>query len=190
MEFTTQRLKYIKFVLENTLANNLIKKCTIYTNISSCLDQMKADVELWLDMKENIQGDVIIIYGNLKSEVKFVSAEHFTQVISNPKKLINSNKFYPRILLATAGSIGVSLDSPDVYSLYRGGISTSIFEMLQQMGLCGRGRTNDRGTVMDNFYLMLSCDDFIYLNTRLFHPYPPIPRYIKPIINIVEETKM
>ena len=29
------------------------------------------------------------------------------------------------------------------------------------------------GTVTDNFYLVLSYDDFIYLNTRLYKP--PIP---------------
>ena len=92
VDFTTQRLKYIKSVLEDTLANNLKKKCIIYTNTSSCLEQMQADIELWLDMKEDIQGDVIVIYGDLKPEVKFVSAERFTQVITNPEELINSKK--------------------------------------------------------------------------------------------------
>ena len=141
-------------------------------------------------MKEDIQGDVIIIHGNLKPEVKFVSAERFTQVITNPEELINSNKFYPQILLATAGIIGAGLDSPGVYSVCRASFSTSIFEMAQEMGQCELGRTNDIGTVTDDFYLMLSCDDFIYLNTRLFQPHSPVPRNITPIVNVVEETKM
>ena len=39
---------------------------------------MQADIDLWLDMNENIKGDVIVIYGDLKPEVKFVSAEQLT----------------------------------------------------------------------------------------------------------------
>lgn len=62
--------------------------------------------------------------------------------------------------------------------------------MAQEMGRCGRGRTNDTGTVTDTFYLILSCDDFIYLNKRLFQPRPLVPCYIAPIVNIVEETQM
>ena len=190
VDFTTQRLKHIKSVLENTLSNNLNKKCIVYTNTSSCLEQMQSDIELWLDMKEDIQGDVVVIYGDLKPEVKFVTAERFTQVISNPEELINLNKFYPRILLATAGSIGAGLDSPDVYSVCRAGFSTSVFEMAQEMGRCGRGRTNQTCTVTDNFYLMLSCDDFIYLNRRLYQPHSPVPRHITPILNNLEEKEI
>ena len=113
VDFTTQRLRYVKLILESTLSNKLNKKCIVYTNTSSCLEQMQADVELWLDMNECIKGDVIVIYGHLKPEVKFVSAKRFTQVIHNPEELINANN--PRMLLATARSIGAVLDSPDVY---------------------------------------------------------------------------
>ena len=91
------------------------------------------------------------------------------------------------MLLATAGSIGAGLDSPGVYSVCRAGFLTSIFEMAQEMGQCGRGRSNDTGTVTDDFYLMLSCDDCIYLNTRLYKPPTPVPRHIPPILTIVEE---
>jgi len=66
---------------------------------------MQTDVELWLDMNEGIKGDVIVIYGGLKPEVKFVGVERLMQAIKNPEELINSNKFYPRTLLATVGSI-------------------------------------------------------------------------------------
>ena len=36
--------------------------------------------------------------------------------------------FYPPILLATAGSIGAGLDSPDVYIVCRAGFITSILK--------------------------------------------------------------
>ena len=148
---------------------------------------MQSEIELWLDMNDEIKGDVLVINGKLKPEVKFASDERFTQVLDNQEELINNNRFYPRILLATAGSIGAGLDSSDVYVVCRAGFPTSIFEMAQELGRCGRGRTNESGIVTDNFHLMLSLDDFIYLNTRLFLPPPIVPSIIKPILAAHEE---
>ena len=108
VDFTTQRLRCIKLILENTLSGKFDKKSIVYTNTRSCLEQMQADVELWLDMNENIKGDAIVIYGDLKPKVKFVSAERFTKVNENPEELINTNIFYSRVLLATAGSTGAT----------------------------------------------------------------------------------
>lgn len=153
-DFTTHRLRYIKLISESTLSNTLDKKCAVYTSTSSCLEQMQTNVELWLDMHEDTKGNVIAIYGDLKPEVNFVSAKRFTKVMDNPEELINTNIFYPRILLATAGSIGAGLDSPHVYLVCRTGFPTSIFEMAQEMGRCRRGISNNTGTVTDNFYLM------------------------------------
>ena len=120
-----------------------------------------------------IQGDVLVINGDSKSEVKFVSAERSIEEVDDPESLVNSNKFCPRVLLATAGSIGTGLDSPDVFAVVRMGFPTSIFEMTQELGRFGRGRT---GTVTDHFYVMLSCQDFVYLNTRLYKPSTSVPK--------------
>lgn len=117
VDFTTQRLRHIKNVLSITLSGNLDKKCIVYTNTASCLEQIQADIESWMDIDDSILGDSHVIHGDQKPEVKFVSVERFTETIANPEELINSNKFYPRILLATAGSIGAGLDSPDFYAI-------------------------------------------------------------------------
>ena len=117
--FTTQTTRYIKTVLTNSLCDNIEKKCIIYTNTASCLDQLRVDLEQWMNSSDNIKGDVLIIHGDMKKEVKFVSAERFTRTVTNPQELIDSNQFYPRILLATAGNIGAGLDSPDVFSVIR-----------------------------------------------------------------------
>jgi len=63
----------------------------------------------------------------------------FTKIVDNAEELVNSNSFYPRILMATAESIGAGLDSVDVYSVVRVEFSTSILEMVQEMGRCDRG---------------------------------------------------
>ena len=119
-----------------------------------------------------------------------MSAERFTQVIENPEDLINSNKFYLRILLATAGSIGEGLDLRDVYSVCQAGFLTIIFKMAQKIGRYGREGTNKIGIVTNNFYLILSYDDFIYLNIRLFQPPTPIPRSSTSILSTEQEREL
>ena len=142
----------IKTVLKNTLSDNLDKKCIVYTNTANCLDQLKVDVDYWLDSGDVIKGDLLIIQGDMKAEVKLVSAQMFTKTVDNAEELVN-----PRILMATAGSIDAGFDLVDVYSVVRVGFSTSILDMVQEMGRCGRGRWNDNNLVTDDFHLLLSC---------------------------------
>ena len=92
--FTMQRLRAIKNVLHKTLFGNLMKKCIVYTNTASCLDQMQSDIELWLDMNDDIKGNALVISGALKPEVKFASAERFTRVVDDPEELVNRDGFF------------------------------------------------------------------------------------------------
>ena len=82
------------------------------------LDQLRVDLKQWMNSSDNIKGGVLIIHGDMKKEVKFVSTERFTRTVQNPQELIDSHQFYPQILLATAGSIRAGLDSPDVLVSY------------------------------------------------------------------------
>ena len=91
-------------------------------------------------MSDGINGDALIIHGDMKEEVKFVSDQMFTKTVDYAEELVNINLFYPRILMATDGSIDVGLDSVDVYSVVRVEFSTSILEVVQEMGQCSRGR--------------------------------------------------
>ena len=91
---------------------------------------MKVDVEHWLDSGDGIKGDSLIIQGDMKSAVKLVSAQMFTKTVYNAEELVNINSFYPRILMATSGSIGADLDSADFYNVVKVGFSTSILEMV------------------------------------------------------------
>ena len=187
VEFTLQSTRVIKRVLKSTLSDNLNKKCIVYTNTASCLDQLKIDVEHWLDSSDGIKGDALIIHGDMKAEVKFVSAQMFTKTTENAEELVNTNSFYPRILMATAGSIGAGLDSGDVYCVVKVGFSTSILEMVQEMGRCGRGRQNGNSLITDDFHLLLSCRDFVYLNQRLYKPQQSLPNTVKAILTVDEE---
>ena len=98
-----------------------------------CLDQLKVDIEQWLNSSDDIKGD-LIIHDDTKKEVKFVSAEKFTELIENPQLLLDSNKFYARILLSISGSIGAGLDLQDLFSVTMIGYPTSVINMAQKMG--------------------------------------------------------
>ena len=162
------------------------KKGIVYTNTASCLDQLKVDIEQWLNSSDDIKGDDLIIHGDMKKEVKFVSAEWFTESIADPQLLLDSNTIYARILLVTAGSIGTGLDSQDVHSVTISGYPTSVIDMAQEMGRCGQGTDNRPG----KFHLMLSFNDFVYLNQRLYLPDTPVSTIIKPLLSKEEEIQM
>ena len=99
---------------------------------------------------------------------------------------MDKNEFYPRILLATAGCIGAGLDSLDVYCVSRIGFPSSIIDMVQEMGRCGRGRFSNIGSSVDSMNLCLSLDDYVYLNQRLYLPAPKTPSHAVCILSRVE----
>ena len=90
-----------------------------------------------MDMSNEVKGGVLVIQGDLQPEIKCILAEQFTKQVNEPQLLLNSDTYYPRIVLATAGCIGVGLDSCDVYSVCRVGMPFSIINMVQEMGRCG-----------------------------------------------------
>ena len=78
VSITFKRSKEVKDVLDYTLRGNINKKVIVYTNTAEFLGTLRSDIESWLDLSDNIKGDIIVIQGNLQPEVKFVSAEQFT----------------------------------------------------------------------------------------------------------------
>ena len=48
---------------------------------------MQDNIEVWLGVNNKIFGDALVINGDPKPEIKFVSAERFTETIKNPKEL-------------------------------------------------------------------------------------------------------
>jgi hypothetical protein len=94
-----------------------LKFFIIYTNTSSKAEAIKHEIDSWLNLTSAIQGDMIIINGNLESEVNLMSAIKFTEDAENPNELIENNKFYPRVLVATSSCIGPGLDYSSVYSV-------------------------------------------------------------------------
>ena len=111
-----------------------------------------------------------MINGDMESEVKLKSATMFTTTHHNACKLVDNCKFYPQVLVATSRCIGAGLDSSAFYSVICIGFSTSILDMIQEMGRCGRNCINNGSNPSDGFYLFISLQDFVYHNERLYNP--------------------
>ena len=109
-------MKMIKSCLYNTLHDNLHKKVIIYCNTATAVEKIRDELDNWLnEANTKIEGDTIIINGELESEWKFFSVQKFTEVNASPQESIRKNTYYPRILVATSGCIGAGLDSSSVY---------------------------------------------------------------------------
>jgi superfamily II DNA helicase RecQ len=164
------KMKYIKNAIERTLGGNLTKKMIIYSNVARRVETIREETDSWLDSNPSIDGDTIVINGDLEAEWKFVSSRKFTTKVANPKKMIDDNKYFPRILIATSGCIGAGLDCSDVYSVIRDGMPTSVLNFVQEMGRCGRGRvvSADSNYFSDNYTVIVSLSSVVYLFERIY----------------------
>ena len=94
-----------------------------------------------------IEGDTIIINGDLESEWKLFSSQKFTEITNNPQEHILNNIYYPRILVATSGRIGAGLNSSSVYCVIRDGFPSSILDLIQEMGRCRHSHNTNSNIV-------------------------------------------
>ena len=92
--------------------------------------------------------------------------------------------------MATAGSIGAGLDSQDEFSVTWIVYPTSVINMAQEMGQYGRVQSRGDGAVNGELYLVISLNDFVYLNQRLYMPKDDIPKSINPLLSYQQEIKM
>ena len=178
--FTIYKMKVIKEEITKYLIKEEItkylrddknSKAIVYSNVSSQVTSMCEKIDTWLDNHDSIEGDTIIINGELPSEWKFISSELFTKECSNLKEKIKNNEFVPRIILATSGCIGAGLDCSDVVVVMRDGFPTSMVDLIQEMGHCSRSRKEIRQSLTslsDSFHLILSMSSLTFLIKCIF----------------------
>ena len=109
---------------------------------------------------------------------------------NNPEEMLKKKVIHLIFSLATRGIVGVGLDSPDVYADCCTGFLTSIFEMAQELGRCGRDRFNENGEVTYIFHLLLSLKDVVYLRKTIYSPSPIVPLTINLLVSKREELSL
>eukprot|EP00978_Attheya_sp_CCMP212_P039282 scaffold203033_cov110-Attheya_sp.AAC.1 len=79
----------------------------------------------------DIDGDAIVIHGDLVSHTKFYRAKQFTGAL-------HDGVLKPRVLIATSGCANAGIDCPDVYWVLRQDMPPSVLDLFQEMGRAGR----------------------------------------------------
>ena len=74
-----------------TLKDNLNKKMIVYTNKSKQAEEIKDKVDYFLNTNDNIHVDCLLTYGDMQSDVKFLSTVKFTTKVDSLEKLIADN---------------------------------------------------------------------------------------------------
>ena len=69
---------------------------------------------MYMNNTVNFEGSDVVITGNIKADLKLEAKKCFTTSIIDTTSF---EKFTPRILFASASSIGAGLDTPDVYTV-------------------------------------------------------------------------
>ena len=164
-----QRMKIIKETLCEELKTNLSSKAIVYTSIATSSISIQDEIDSFLDKSPEIVGDTVLINGEMEPEWKYVSAQRFTEQNDHVEDLVSNNQFNARILVATSGCIGAGLDSSDVHVVIRDGIPSSILDLIQEMGRCGRGVNSSTGqNNAGHFHIVINSKTIEYLIIRIF----------------------
>lgn len=179
MKYTTQPFRFLKNLSEEYLTDDQSKKMIVYSNTSKRVNDLEEKFCSYLDCDSSkLIGDTVLIVGEQESELKFHYSTGFTQSKFDHSKTLKEYEsiFYPRFLFGTPGCVGAGIDSDEVCIVFREGPPTSILNLCQELGRCGRGNASsaDRDdnvgdTASSNlFFVTFNMDHFIYLFERIY----------------------
>jgi hypothetical protein len=72
LSFSSYKTKIIKQLLKGHLNNSLNSKRIIYSSVARSTEKIQDTLDVWLDDLLNIDGDTILINGDLEPEWKFI----------------------------------------------------------------------------------------------------------------------
>ena len=121
---------------------------------------------MWLDEEAPFEGDLVLVHGDMHQEVKAEIIRAFTSTLSVEEEM-KSKVIYPRIFIATGGSVGAGSDCNEINLIYRIGCPGSVFELIQEMGRCGRIIDDGVAINSNKYSIHLSLEDFIYMYERI-----------------------
>jgi superfamily II DNA helicase RecQ len=149
-------LKTMKAGVITFLQANPKWKAILYTNTKIAAIPLKTSIDELMDSNE-IDGDAIVIHGELEAHTKFYRAKLFTG--AHDDNILN-----PRVLVATSRCANAGIDCPDVYWVVRQDMPPSILDLFQEMGRAGRRRNKIFGE--DHYIVIFSLNSFNYLFIR------------------------
>jgi superfamily II DNA helicase RecQ len=165
VQFKQHVIRDFKELASDILPKTEFAKMILYTNSKFNANELAAKIREYLDA-EDLPGDIVLIDGDLFKEQKFHNIKKFLHrgKIENPKD--PSNRFDPRILIATSGAANAGIDSPSVYVVLHDGFPTSIEDLLQELGRAAR-RPALLTIATDRYRIDISLKSYVSLVKRI-----------------------
>jgi superfamily II DNA helicase RecQ len=177
-------LKKMRLDLISFLKSSTTKKVILYTNTRVTANKLKVSIDELMDAND-IEGDAIVIHGDLLSHTKFYRAKQFTGALDD-------GILKPRVLIATSGCANAGIDCPDVYWVLRQDMPPSILDLFQEMGRAGRRYIKVFGE--DHYIVIFSLNSFDYLYIRPMSEkddiIPPLVMTRKEKIELAQDSLM
>ena len=134
---TPQYLRNVKKSIAALMTKDKRAKAIICSNTAKKLEDMQSHFDTWLD-ETGIDGDSVLVVGDIEQELKYAYTVAFTKTISDVDNQDISKNYTPKFLFGTSGCVGAGLDLDEVRLVIRLGMPTSIINLIQEMGRCGR----------------------------------------------------
>ena len=172
LSFQDSPIRRIKAELVKTCKSAGGRKIIIYSNSRKAIINLHAKSRMHLNVL-GIQKDVVLVHGNMFREQKF---HHTDMFVAQPlmdecpttRMLL---RFDPVAYFATAGTSSSGLDCSEVDKVIFHGFPSSIEDLLQCSGRCGRNAQAHPGN--SSFCLILSLNSLVAIMTRIFL----VPKY-------------
>ena len=172
LSFKDTALRRIKAELVKTCRSTTGQKMIVYSNSRKAILNLHKNCRAELN-RLGIQKDLLLVHGTMFREQKFHHTDLFVgKPLSDECPTTGRTlRFDPVALFATAGTASSGIDCADVHKVIFHGIPTSLQDLLQCSGRCGRSPT----ATPDNssFTIVFSFNSLVSLMTRIFI----IPKY-------------
>ena len=133
LKYSYQVFRLVKECLTTHLKPYIESKAIICSNSAASLQALQPHIDDWMDSDDDFKGDTVLVIGDQERELKLAYTVAFTTKLSTEERIDNSI-FYPCIMLGTSGCTDAGLDCDDVHLVCRIGLSTSVLNLIQEMG--------------------------------------------------------
>lgn len=128
-----QPMQILKKEIEKLLLVGTKTKCIVYLNTTHLARKLKDEFDTYLDHDFPFEGNVILITGHVKAELKLQATNIFTALVT---KASNTNTdSNPCVLLAMASSIGAGLDSDEFYHVIQFSFPPNVLNLITEMAI-------------------------------------------------------
>ena len=130
VSMSSQHFFVMKKCLTIYLTSDLKTKDIEHSNVVADVENVINEVNCWLNEVSTLEGDSIMILGDLGSEWKYFTTKKITEIVDDLLLKIENNSFYSLILMCLSSCVGEGLDCSDARFVVRDGFLTSMLDFV------------------------------------------------------------